>query len=186
MSFQRNQVFDISFWTQLIFEITTSPKVCRLGCGRARGYGNTNQLSFVLVYRIRCSSRGKIYKSTKIINLATAAVSQWVRTFAPQAEGWVFESKPRQTYVVKTGSDSSTSKRSAIDVSVMGPRRWPLQTDAMYHSRCGMLKNPNCSMTISAEHMSKFAGLQRQWWRLFKVINTPVVRKPQRNINLGS
>ena len=36
----------------------------------------------------------------------TAAVAQWVRVFAPQAEGWVFESQQRQTQVVKTGSDS--------------------------------------------------------------------------------
>ena len=28
--------------------------------------------------------------------------------------------------IVKTGSDSSTAKRSAIGVSVTGPRRWPL------------------------------------------------------------
>ena len=41
----------------------------------------------------------------------TAAVAQWVRAMAPQAEGWVFESQPRHTYVVKTGSDSSTAKR---------------------------------------------------------------------------
>ena len=27
---------------------------------------------------------------------------------------------------VKTGGDSSTAKRSAIGVSVTGPRRWPL------------------------------------------------------------
>ena len=27
----------------------------------------------------------------------TAAVAQWVRALAPQAEGWVFESGPRQT-----------------------------------------------------------------------------------------
>ena len=37
-----------------------------------------------------------------------------VRTFAPQAEGWVFESLLRQTLLVKTDSDSSTAKRSAI------------------------------------------------------------------------
>ena len=35
----------------------------------------------------------------------TAAVAQWVRALAPEAEGWVFESQPRQTQVVKTGSD---------------------------------------------------------------------------------
>ena len=26
-----------------------------------------------------------------------AAVAQWVRAFAPQAKGWMFESQPRQT-----------------------------------------------------------------------------------------
>ena len=30
-----------------------------------------------------------------------AAVAQWVGPFALQSEGWVFESQPRQTYVVK-------------------------------------------------------------------------------------
>ena len=30
-------------------------------------------------------------------NNTAAAVAQWVRAFAPQAEGWVFESQPRQT-----------------------------------------------------------------------------------------
>ena len=49
----------------------------------------------------------------------TAAVAQWVRAFASQAEGWVFESQPRQTLVEKRGSNSST----AIGVSVKGPRR---------------------------------------------------------------
>ena len=41
-------------------------------------------------------------------------MAQWVRTFAPQAECWVLESQ-----VVKTGSDSSTAKRSAIGVSIL-------------------------------------------------------------------
>ena len=48
----------------------------------------------------------------------TAAVAQWVGALASQAEGWVFESQPRQTKVVKTGSDSSIVKRSALGVSV--------------------------------------------------------------------
>ena len=51
-------------------------------------------------------------------------MAQWVSAFAPQAEGLVFESQPRQTQVVKTGSDSSIVKRSALGVSVTGPRRW--------------------------------------------------------------
>ena len=44
----------------------------------------------------------------------TAAVAQWVRAFEPQGEGSVFGSQSRQTKVVKSGSDSSTAKRSAI------------------------------------------------------------------------
>ena len=53
------------------------------------------------------------------ISISAAAVAQWARAFASQAEGWMFESQPRQTLVVKTGSDSSTVKRSAIGVSIM-------------------------------------------------------------------
>ena len=42
---------------------------------------------------------------------------------------------------------------------------WPkeiVKTDALCHSRCGTLKNPHCSMAISAEYRSKFAALHRQ------------------------
>ena len=54
--------------------------------------------------------------------LSTAATVHWVRTFAPQAEGWEFESQPLDTQVVKTGSDCSTDKRSTIGVSDTGLR----------------------------------------------------------------
>ena len=47
--------------------------------------------------------------------IIAAAVAQWNRAFAPHVEGWVFEFQPRQT---RTGSDSSTAKRSAIGASV--------------------------------------------------------------------
>ena len=53
----------------------------------------------------------------------TAAVVQGVRALALQEEGWMFESQSQQTLVVNTGSDLSTSKCSAIDVNVTGPRR---------------------------------------------------------------
>ena len=43
---------------------------------------------------------------------------QSIRTFALQAEGLGDESQSRQTLVVKTGSDSSTAKHSATDVTV--------------------------------------------------------------------
>ena len=48
----------------------------------------------------------------------------------------------------------------------MGRRRLPLLTDSSCHIRCCTLKNPHCSMAMSAEHRSKFAVLHRQWWRL--------------------
>ena len=46
----------------------------------------------------------------------TAAVAQWVRAYSPQVEDWVFEYKPRQIKVVKTGSDSPTAKRELVTV----------------------------------------------------------------------
>ena len=52
-----------------------------------------------------------------------ALVAKSVRPFASHAEGWVFKSQLRQTYVVKIFGDSSTAKRSATGVSVKGPRR---------------------------------------------------------------
>ena len=59
--------------------------------------------------------------------------------------------------VVKTGSGSSTAKRSAIGVGVKGPRS--LLKDAPCHSRCGTQKNLHCSIAMSAEHRTKFAVL---------------------------
>ena len=52
----------------------------------------------------------------------------WVRTLAMQAKGWVFESKPRQTNVIKTSYDSSTAKRSALCVARLRTltAQWPL------------------------------------------------------------
>ena len=58
-----------------------------------------------------------------IILIRTAAVAQWVRAFAPQAEGWMFESQPQQTIVVKTSCDSSTAKLWKVGASVTGPQR---------------------------------------------------------------
>ena len=55
-----------------------------------------------------------------MLNRGGCAVGEKVLTL--QAEGWVFEYEPRQTLVVKTGSDSSTAKRSAIGVIVTGSR----------------------------------------------------------------
>ena len=59
------------------------------------------------------------------MTINAVAVAQWVREFAPQAEGWVFESQPRKTQVIKTGSDSYNAKHSALGATVTGPRIWP-------------------------------------------------------------
>ena len=48
-----------------------------------------------------------LYFSLK--NVLTAALTQWVTTLVPQAEGWMFDSQLRQTLIVKTGIDSSTA-----------------------------------------------------------------------------
>ena len=63
-----------------------------------------------------------ISSSTCTIQI-TAEVAQSVRAFASHAEGWLFETEPRQTCVVKKSSDSSTAKRSATDMGVTGPRK---------------------------------------------------------------
>ena len=55
--------------------------------------------------------------------------SACARAFAPQAEGWVFESQPRKNLAVKTSNDSSTAKRLAIGVSVtVGVARYRILT----------------------------------------------------------
>ena len=35
-----------------------------------------------------------------------------------------------------------------------------------YHSKCGTLRNPQCSMTMSAGYRSKFVALHWRWWHL--------------------
>ena len=55
--------------------------------------------------------------------MKASAVAKWVRAFAPQMEGWVFKSQIPQTEIEKPGSDSSTAKCLAIDLSVTGPQR---------------------------------------------------------------
>ena len=91
-------------------------------------------------------------------------VPQWFRAVAPQAEGWVFETQPQQTLVVKTGmSESFTAKRSALSVSprVLGDDHYSPMSRVTVGVR-GTLKNPHCPMALSVKHMSKFAALHRQ------------------------
>ena len=119
-------------------------------------------------------------KSYRLNSRGSGAVVKSVRP----VECWVFEIQLRRTRVVKTGSDSSTAKRLALGVSVTGPRRWPLFTDDQCHSRCGTLKNPQCSRAMIAEHRSKFAALHWQWWRFQIRANSLMGRKaPNKQMN---
>ena len=80
-----------------------------------------------------------------IINITirgVAVVAQLVRVFTLCAEGWVFEFQPRQTLVVKTGSDSSTAEHWATSVNVTSLQRLQISMDALFHRRGGTLKQP--------------------------------------------
>ena len=46
------------------------------------------------------------FESYLLTPQSAAALAQCVKSLTPQAEGWEFESKPQQTYVVKKGSDA--------------------------------------------------------------------------------
>ena len=102
---------------------------------------------------------------TSMLHYIIKAITIRSTAAVAQAEGWVFESQSRQTWVVKTDSDSSTGERSTMGVC-HGSSEMTIINWCPCHSRCGTLKNPHCSMAMSAEHISKFAALHRQWWRL--------------------
>ena len=77
-------------------------------------------------YSPRSAFRAFAYEHTDMFNFSikcTYTLPGGLKRSPRKAEGWVFESQPRQTLVVKTGSDNSTAKRSAIGVSVTGARR---------------------------------------------------------------
>ena len=95
------------------------------------------------------------------------AGAQSVRGFAPQAEGWAFESHPRQTQIFNTCSDISTANVSAKGVSVTYPRRWPYK----HMSRVSIvtLMKPHCLMEIIWEYKSKLQALY--WFRFSLQIN---------------
>ena len=80
-----------------------------------------SKLSF-LYQSVYCNYSCKTYNFFKR-SLLIEAVVQLVRALAPEAEGSVFESQLRQTYVVITYIDSSIAKRSVIGVNVTGSRR---------------------------------------------------------------
>ena len=71
-------------------------------------------------------NKSMLYFFMLCISIIDFTTVQWTAAVVPASGRLVFESQQRQTLVAKTGSDSSTAKRSAIGVSVTGPRRWPL------------------------------------------------------------
>ena len=54
----------------------------------------TRALLMIKISKI-IGSTSQFFEEKKLFK--NVAVAQWVRAFAPQAEGWVFESQPRQT-----------------------------------------------------------------------------------------
>ena len=70
---------------------------------------------------------------------------RWLSRFALDSQSWGcgFEPRLRQVWFPVLRTET-------------------VKTDAPCHSRCGTLKNPHCSMAISAEYRSKFAALHRQ------------------------
>ena len=50
-----------------------------------------------IMYQKKKTMSRDIYMSILYHLNINAAVAHWVRAFAPQAEGWMFESQPRQT-----------------------------------------------------------------------------------------
>ena len=77
------------------------------------------------------------------LNIEVNSFLTAVRTYVPQAEGWVFESRAQQTSFVKTHSDRSDAKHSAIVVIVMGPRIRPIET-----LECSLLNGNKCRAKI--------------------------------------
>ena len=113
-------------------------------------------------------NKGMYMQRIDVINVLSSTQKhrkprRWrVGAFAPQAEGWVFESQPRQTLVVGTGSDSFIAKRSAKGCECHGSSEMTILNGCpVSQYMCGTLKNPHCSMAMSAEHRSKFAALHR-------------------------
>ena len=60
-----------------------------------------------------------LYQWAFIILLA-AVVVQFVTAFAPQSDGWLFESQPRKTYVVKTDSDNPKLLAIGVNIRIIG------------------------------------------------------------------
>ena len=102
-------------------------------------WGGGVQMYFTLCYRClkwSISSRNVdlsialffSYFLNNDFNILVISFLTAIRAYDSKAEGWVFESGPQQTSIVKTCSNSSAAKHSAIFVSVMRLRRQPLET----------------------------------------------------------
>ena len=98
----------------------------------------------------KVSDGQEVMHSILIQALSCDHVLESVKALTLHAEDWVYESEPRQTYVLKTGKDSSTAKRSSEGISYTGP--WRCQYKWMKRDTVGVTryKNPHCSLAIWA------------------------------------
>ena len=83
----------------------------------------SSRLRILHSYRDLTISGDGQYQYSSFMSHNGVTVAQWVGAFTMHIEGWVFETQPPQTLVVKIGSyrDSSTAKRSGKGVSFKGP-----------------------------------------------------------------
>ena len=83
------------------------------------GVAVLSQSPVVETLLLRCVHTAASSNVLLLISIGLAAgVAQSVRAFAPHAEGWLFETQPRQTEVGKKGSHSSSAICSATGAHV--------------------------------------------------------------------
>ena len=78
------------------------------------------QIKFSLRFTISVQSTGHTSAHYILSIMLAAVVAQSISMFASHAEGTMFESQPRHTFVVKTSCDASTAKSLATEVCVTG------------------------------------------------------------------
>ena len=98
------------------------------------------------------------------------------RNIQPRWCRWGLERWPHNRKVgvrIPAATDREKSWKQVVTAPMLNARQymWVSRVLGDNHykrvpSRCGTLKNPQCSMAMTAEHRLKFAVLHRLWWRL--------------------
>ena len=100
-----------------------------------------------------------IYRGISETKQNTVAVAQSVRAVASHSEGWVFESRRDRPKSWKNRLYQLHSQMLGNRWKCHGSSEKTIINGCPCHSRCCALKNLHCSISIAAEHRSKFAIL---------------------------